>query len=165
MSMRIRPIEPRDLAPLTAIYNYYIAETAITFDTEPYTEEARRPWLEQFSSEGPYRCFVAESGGASCGWACSGPFRAKAAYHRSVEASVYLSHEQHSRGLGTALYEALFASLADTDVHLALAGITQPNPGSAALHRRFGFEPVGTFHEVGWKFDQYWDVAWLEKTL
>lgn len=165
MSTQIRFIEPGDLAPLTAIYNYYIAETPITFDVESYSEERRRPWLEQFSREGPHRCFVAEVDGVVRGWACSGPFRPKAAYHRSGEVSVYLDPEQHQKGLGTALYETLFESLAESELHLLLAGITQPNAASTALHRRFGFASIGVFREVGWKFDRYWDVEWFEKAL
>jgi phosphinothricin acetyltransferase len=34
-----------------------------------------------------------------------------------------------------------------------------------ALHQRFGFETVGVFHQVGRKFDRYWDVHWFEKQL
>ena len=68
MPTRIRPIEEGDLGELTRIYNHYVAETAITFDIEPYTLETRRPWFETFASTGPYRCFVAEVDGAAAGW-------------------------------------------------------------------------------------------------
>lgn len=165
MTARVRFAEERDLAPLTEIYNHYVRETPITFDVEPYTVDARRPWLEKFSHDGPYRCFVAEENGAVQGYASTGPFRPKAAYDTSVEVSVYLSPARHGRGLGTTLYEKLFTSVADAGLHRALAGITQPNPASRALHERFGFRSIGVFREVGWKFDRYWDVEWLEKEL
>jgi phosphinothricin acetyltransferase len=51
------------------------------------------------------------------------------------------------------------------DIHRIVAGYTMPNPASAALHRKFGFKPVGVFRENGRKFGQYWDVAWLERPL
>ena len=69
------------------------------------------------------------------------------------------------RGLGTALYSALFESLGVEDVHRIVAGISQPNPVSVALHQRFGFRQVGVFSKVGRKFDSYWDVAWFERAL
>jgi L-amino acid N-acyltransferase YncA len=45
------------------------------------------------------------------------------------------------------------------------AGIAQPNPPSVALHRRFGFTPVGMFTDVSRKFGRYRDVTWLERPL
>jgi phosphinothricin acetyltransferase len=165
MGTQIRRVAPTDLSVLTRIYNHYIENTPITFDVEPYTEEGRRPWLEQFSSAGPHQCFVAEVDGSTCGWASTGPFRSKAAYGRSAEVSVYLAPDVLQRGLGTALYEALFEGLAEAGLHRALAGITRPNEASVALHTRFGFTPIGVFREVGWKFGRYWDVEWFEKTL
>ncbi len=68
-------------------------------------------------------------------------------------------------GLGTRLYRTLLDSLVDTDLHLALGGVTLPNPASVALHQRFGFESVGVFREVGWKQGRYWDVEWFQKRL
>jgi phosphinothricin acetyltransferase len=165
MPPRIRPVEDGDLPELTRIYNHYITETAITFDIEPYTVEGRRRWLESFGTGGPHRCLVAEIDGMPVGWASSGQFRRKAAYDSSVETSIYLDPDATGMGLGTRLYDALFALLADTEVHLVLGGLTLPNPASAELHLRFGFESIGVFREVGWKFDRYWDVQWFQKTL
>jgi phosphinothricin acetyltransferase len=28
-----------------------------------------------------------------------------------------------------------------------------------------GFEPVGTFPRIGWKFDAWHDVAWMQRDL
>jgi phosphinothricin acetyltransferase len=154
-----------DVPALTEIYNHYVVETPITFDIEPYTIEGRRPWLEQFSPDGPHRCFVAEHEGIAVGWGASIPFRRKAAYDSSIETSIYLAAEHTGRGLGTRLYEVLLESLKETALHRALAGITLPNAVSIALHERFGFQPIGTYTEVGFKFGRYWDVAWFEKQL
>jgi hypothetical protein len=63
------------------------------------------------------------------------------------------------------LYSALFESLSSEDIHRIVAGISQPNPASVALHLRFGFRQVGVFSSVGRKFDRYWDVAWFERPL
>ena len=40
-----------------------------------------------------------------------------------------------------------------------------PNDASVALHEKFGFERVAWFREVGFKFDQWIDVAYWEKFL
>lgn len=152
-----------DLPALTAIYNHYVRETAITFDLEPYTEEKRRPWLEEFAEKGRYQLFVADRAGMAVGYACTRRFRDKAAYDTTLETSVYLAPGAVGQGLGRALYERLFAALEGVDAHRLMAGITLPNAASVALHERLGFTPVGVMREVGRKFGRYWDVLWMDR--
>jgi phosphinothricin acetyltransferase len=163
----VRPGAEEDLTALTGIYNHYVCETPYTFDTEPFTPEERRPWLAGYSPRGPHRLLVAvePDSGTVLGYATSSRFRPKPAYLSSVECTVYLAPDATGRGVGGRLYEALFSALAEEDVHRAYAAIVPPNEPSERLHRRFGFEPVGLFREVGWKFGAFWDVAWFEKAL
>ena len=164
-SMAIRYAEERDLPRLTEIYNHYIRETPITFDLDPYTVEERLPWFQQFSANGRYRLFVAEEGGLVLGYAGSHQFRTRKAYDTTVEVTVYCAPEATGRGIGTLLYGALFEALRGEDLRSVVAGMTLPNDASKALHERFGFTLSGVMHEVGRKFDRYWDVAWYERTL
>jgi phosphinothricin acetyltransferase len=161
----IRRARPSDLEALTEIYNHYVIHTAVTFDVEPYTPETRRPWLEQFADAGRYQLFVVEEAGAVLGYAGTMRFRPKAAYETSVETTIYLHPDHTGRGLGKRLYARLFEALRGVDAHRALGGITLPNEASVALHKGFGFAPVGTYSEVGRKLGRYWDVLWLEKRL
>ncbi|MEV5611867.1 N-acetyltransferase family protein [Streptomyces sp. NPDC052225] len=168
--VQVRPGVEGDLAALTDLYNHYVRETPITFDTAVFTPEERRPWLLSHPEDGRHRLLVAQEHkegtfGPILGYATSSPFRVKAAYDTSVEVTVYCAPGAGGRGIGTLLYKALFEALADEDVHRAYAGITQPNEASVRLHTRFGFTYVGTYKEVGRKFGSYWDVAWYEKEL
>ncbi|MEV0241325.1 N-acetyltransferase family protein [Streptomyces sp. NPDC050674] len=165
--VQVRPGVEDDLEALTALYNHYVRETAITFDTVIFTPEERRPWLLSHLEDGPHRLMVAREPGAQriLGYATSSPFRPKPAYATSVETSVYVAPDAGRRGVGTLLYAALFEALSGEDLHRAYAGIAQPNEASARLHERFGFRHVGTYREVGRKFGRYWDVAWYEKPL
>jgi len=163
--IRIRPAVRDDLPRLTEIYNYYVLNTPVTFDIEPYTVERRLPWFEQFAAAGRYRLFVAEQSGNVIGCAGTTRFRPKAAYETTVETSIYCSQNAIGRSVGTRLYTALFEAIANEDIRRIVAGYTLPNAGSAALHKRFGFKIVGVFTEVGRKFDRYWDVAWTERPL
>ncbi|MDQ8706803.1 N-acetyltransferase family protein [Streptomyces sp. LHD-70] len=166
-AVQVRPGTEGDLDPLTEIYNHYVRETAITFDTVPFTPEERLPWLRSHPEDGRHRLLVAQqaSGSPILGYATSSAFRPKPAYETSVEVSVYLTPDAAGRGVGALLYTALFDALSTEDVHRAYAGIALPNAPSVHLHERFGFRHVGTYAEVGRKFDRYWDVAWYEKRL
>ena len=160
----IRAAESDDLSQLVDIYNHYVNETHVTFDTEPFQVAARIPWFAQFSDTGPYQLLVAEADGAVVGYAGSTNFKPRAAYNTSVETSVYLHPDAMGQGTGRVLYDALLdAMTAEPSVHRAYGGVALPNPASAKLHEQMGFVKVGSYHEVGFKFDKYWDVDWYEK--
>ena len=162
---RIRAAISQDLPRLTEIYNHYVIHTPITFDLEPFTVADRAAWFNQFSQTGRYRLLVAEQKNIVIGYAGTTRFRAKAAYDTSVEATIYCASEAVGQGIGHALLTALFQAIAQEDIHRIVGGYTMPNAGSASLLEKFGFHPAGVFHEVGRKFDRYWDVAFAERRL
>lgn len=162
----VRDAVAADVLRLTEIYNYYIVNTAITFDIEPFTVEQRMEWFSHYGLSGPYRLLVAEQDGLVLGSAWSSPYRPKRAYETTVETSVYCAPEATGQGLGRLLYGALFEALAgEKQLHRAIGAITEPNEASVALHERFGFQRIAVFTEIGRKFDRYWDVAFFEKEL
>jgi len=162
----IRHAADGDLDPLVRIYNHYIENTAVTFDTTPFSVTERIAWFTSFSDEGPHRLLVAESGDEMRGFASSSPFKRRPAYSTSVETSIYLDPDALGSGVGTALFGGLIEALkADERLHRAYGGIALPNDASIALHEKFGYELAGTYREVGYKFDKFWDVAWYEKDL
>jgi phosphinothricin acetyltransferase len=162
----IRPAKRSDLCGLVAVYNHYVRTSHISFDTDEYDEAERLPWFESFSERGPHRLFISEISGQLAGYASSQEFRLKPAYAQSVETTIYLDPAFIGKGVGFLLYESLLEALKLEDsVHRAYAGIALPNPRSIKLHEQLGFMPLGTFHEVGFKFGQYWDVSWYERNL
>jgi len=163
IEMRIRTAELGDLARITEIYNYYILNTAVTFDVEVYTVERREAWLAQFGATGRHRLVVAEENGVVIGYAATTRFRPKAAYETTVETSIYCAPEAVGKSIGKRLYAELFEMLSREDIHRYVAGYVLPNAASEALHRRFGFKVVGVFSENGRKFGRYWDVCWVER--
>jgi phosphinothricin acetyltransferase len=166
MRATVRSAALRDLPELTAIYNHYVVNTAITFDLQPYEPEQRRAWFDDHSVAGRHRLLVAvDEDDDLLGYATTSRWRPKAAYDTTVESSVYCRADAVGRGIGRTLYTALFAAISAEDVHRIVAGISQPNAASVALHQRLGFRPVGVFTNVGRKFGNYWDVAWFERPL
>jgi phosphinothricin acetyltransferase len=154
-----------DLPRLTAIYNHYVEHTAITFDFDSVKVDDRRIWFGQFAQHGPHRLLVAADEGGVLGYAGTHQFRVKRAYDTTVESTIYCAPEAVGRGIGSALYRALFEAIAGEDLRMAIAGITLPNEASVALHEWFGFERVGVMTAVGRKFGRYWDVAWYQRRL
>lgn len=156
----IRAAAEDDLRAIARIYAHYVRESPITFDLEVPGDEV---WRERLAS--PYPWLVSEQDGVVVGYASGGPFRPKAAYRHTVETTIYLDPAATGRGVGGPLYAALLEEVAAGDFHVAIGGVTVPNPASVALHERSAFELVGVFREVGWKFEAWHDVAFYRRAL
>jgi phosphinothricin acetyltransferase len=154
----------KDLPAIVGILNYTAANSIAHFDTRPVSVAERRDWFGQFYAAGPYRLLVARRGDQVLGYACSQRYRDHEAFRETVEVSIALDVSSRGQGVGTALYGALFDSLAlEPSVHVALAGIALPNDASVALHRKFGFTEVGTFREYAIKNGQYISSVWVQR--
>jgi phosphinothricin acetyltransferase len=162
--LEIRDVTAADAAAVAAIYDHYVLETVVTFEESavpPFVmteriaavQEAGRPWL------------VAVEGDALVGYASASTWNPRSAYRHTVEVTAYLAPDATGRGVGSALYESLFARLTARDVHAAIAVIALPNPASVALHERFGLRPAGVFREVGRKFGRWVDVGFWQGLL
>lgn len=162
--LTLRQAQEADLPRLIEIYNHYVQHSHCTFDTDVFDLTSRQPWWQQFDGK-RHQCWVADNQGTLAGYACTGQFKTKPAYGTSVEISVYVADEHAGSGVGRALYQALLPALSDHGVHRAYAGIALPNEASIRLHEKFGFKQAAHFHEVGYKFDRFWDVIWMECAL
>lgn len=161
--MPVRDATTDDAAACAAIYAPYVTDTAISFEYEPPSPEQMAERIEASSST--HAWLVLEDEGRIVGYAYGTPFRTRTAYRFSCEVSVYVEMGRRRTGAGKALYGALLPCLAGRGFHLALAGMTMPNDASVGLHRAMGFEPVGTYREVGFKHDAWHDVAWVQRRL
>jgi phosphinothricin acetyltransferase len=160
---RVRDATTADAAACAVLYAPYVTDTVVTFETEPPTAEQMAERIA--AAQRRHAWLVLEDDGAVVGYAYGGPYKERAAYRWSCEVSVYLEPGRRRTGGGRALYEALFARLAERGFRTAVAGMTLPNPASEGLHRALGFEKVGVYRRIGWKHGAWHDVAWVQRTL
>jgi phosphinothricin acetyltransferase len=152
-----------DAAAIAAIYAHYVRDTAVSFEVEPPAAAEIAQRMGQVLAGHPW--LVAEISGRVVGYAYGCEHRARRAYRWSVDVAVYLSAEVHRQGIGRRLYRALFALLRAQAYVNAYAGIVLPNDASLALHQSMGFEPVGTYRDVGFKAGRWRDVGWWSLLL
>ncbi len=179
-SFTVRPVRADDASAIAAIYNTYVLDTVATFEVVPIDadEMGRRiakvlalglPWLV---AEDDALAADAGAGFAVLGFAYAAPFRDRAAYDHTLETTVYVHFGARGRGLGTALYAALFAALEDltpeqsthAPIHALLGVLALPNKASVALHERFGMTKVAHLPAVGHKFGRWVDVGYWQLT-
>ncbi|MGQ2990035.1 MAG: GNAT family N-acetyltransferase [Brevundimonas sp.] len=161
----IRDATAGDMAAIAAIYAQDVTGGTGTFELDPpdVGEMIRRhatitalglPWL------------VAEGGGGVAAYAYAGPFRTRPAYRYTVEDSIYVDAAHQGKGLGRALLVELIARCEALGLRQMLGVIgDSANAGSVALHAACGFEMVGTMTSVGWKFDEWRDVVFMQRAL
>jgi len=160
----IRDAAPGDAAAIAAIYNLHVRGTLVTFEMAEVGEEEMAARIFDVQSRGlPWLVHV--EGDAVLGYACAGPWKARAAYARTVESSIYLHEAARGRGIGKSLYLTLIEQLKIAGIHVVIGGVSLPNPASIALHEQLGFDYIGTFAEVGWKFERWVDVGYWQLRL
>jgi L-amino acid N-acyltransferase YncA len=162
-SVQLRLATEGDLEAIRAIYNHYVATSTCTYALEPETAEERRAWFAALSPRHPVT--VAEQGGAVRAWAALSPWKARAGYAHSVEASVYVHHEHHRKGLGRALLADLIDRARAIGHHALIGGASAEQRASIELQKALGFVPVAHFREVGHKFGQWLDVIYTQLLL
>ncbi|MGI6549102.1 MAG: GNAT family N-acetyltransferase [Syntrophomonadales bacterium] len=158
--LHIRDAIISDLPAILNIYNYAIKNLAASFDIEEKTLEEREVWFREH--QGQYPLLVAELDGKVAGYCCLSKFRDKAAYSRCSELSIYIEPGHWGQGIGTALMQELLLRAKKLGYHTVVAGITSDNEVSIRLHKKFGFEFVGCFREVGYKFGKWQDVHFFQ---
>lgn len=159
----IRPATEADLPAISAIYNHYVLTSTCTYQLESESPEERRQWFAEHDEKHP--AVVAEEDGEVVGWGALSEFRTRCGYRFTVEASVYVRHDRHRRGVGRAILTDLIARARKLGYHVLIGGASGDQPGSLALQESLGFKRVAHFREIGWKFDRWLDVVFMQLML
>jgi len=161
--LKIRPVTLEDAPELVRIYAPYVEKTAITFEYQVPTIEEFEGRIEKTLQRFPY--LVAEVDGQVLAYAYASTYYDRSAYDWAVEVSVYVDQDHRGQGLGSRLYEALEMELEARGYLRFLACIALPNPASIALHEKRGYVKVAHFPKIGYKFDLWHDIVWMQKTI
>ena len=163
--MLVRTALPHDLAVITGIYDHAVRHGTASFELEPPDEKEMTRRFRTLR-DGGYPYLVAEIEGEIAGYAYAGPYRARPAYHWTVEDSIYVAPRSHRRGVGRALIEQLITEAEAAGFRQMIAVIgDSANAGSIELHRGAGFHMVGTFDNVGFKFGRWLDSVLMQRPL
>jgi L-amino acid N-acyltransferase YncA len=161
----VRDARDTDLAAIQAIYAHHVLHGLATFEEVPPSADELAARRAAVVARGlPY--LVAETGGEVVGYSYATAYRPRPAYRFAIEDSVYVADGLGGRGIGAALLAALIARCDAGPWRQMIAIIGDSgNTGSIALHRRLGFERVGTLRSVGWKLGRWVDTVLMQRAL
>ena len=163
--MNVRIATASDLLPIQAIYAYHVLHGTGSFETVP-------PSLEELgvrfrvSREAGFNWIVVENKKRILGYGYYAPFRARSAYARTVEDSVYVRDDVRGQGVGKMLVDSLVGAAKKSGFSqmLSLIGDSE-NTASIGVHTSLGFQHSGTMRKVGYKFGRWLDVVIMQKQL
>lgn len=166
----IKDVTEADAEELLDIYEYYVLNTAVSFEiTTPSVDEFKER-IRTISASYPY--IVAVKEGRIEGYAYAHSFVGREAYSHSCEMTIYLRKESQGRGLGRMLYEALEERLKDMGIINLYACIGVPDQedeyltfNSRDFHEHLGYKTVGMFRNCGRKFGRWYSMIWMEKII
>lgn len=162
-NLLIRLAAEADLVAINDMYNHYVLRSTCTYQEEPDPIEKRWDW---FARHGPrHPATVAELDGQVVGWGSLSPLHSRSAYRFAVEDSVYVHHDHHRRGIGAMILEDLIARARQVGHRTIIGSIDASQTASIALHARFGFTQAGHFKQVGFKFQRWLDVVYMQLLL
>lgn len=159
----IRKVEIADAKAIVDIYNYYVENTAVSFETEALTVNEMAERIKEISSQFPY--FVYEKDGKILGYCYAHQWKERAAYSKTLETTIYIDKDVRHQGLGRIMVKLLIDLCRNEGYRALIACITQGNEASIKMHESLGFKQVSEFKEVGFKFDTWLDVVDLELLL
>ena len=152
-----------DARQIADIYNKYVLETTVSFETEPITVIQMRERIERIVAKYPY--LVYEEKGKVIGYAYVHLWKERVAYSHTVETTIYLAPDCVQRGVGSALMSRLISECRNRHYRMLIACVTGENHRSLAFHQRLGFNVASHFHNVGNKFGRWLDVIDLEMDI
>ncbi|MBD0353003.1 MAG: N-acetyltransferase family protein [Flavisolibacter sp.] len=162
--MKIRAAIKEDLPIILDIMNDAILHTTAIYDYHPRTPEFIDNWFLKKGEEG-MPVLVCEYEEQAIGFGSYSQFRTREAYKFSVEHSIYIHKDFRGQGMGSQLMEALIESAKSQQFHTLIAGIDAENKGSIHFHEKFRFKEVAHFHEVGFKFNRWLDLIFMQLFL
>ena len=161
--LKIRLAREEDCGAIDEIYNHYVARSTCTYQYAPNQVPERLAWLRAHGEKHPVT--VAEIDGQIVGWGSLSKFREREGYQFTVENTVYIRPDRHRQGIGRAILADLIDRARGLGHRTIIAGISADQAPSIALHEAFGFREVARLREVGFKFDQWLDVVFLQLML
>lgn len=161
--LKFERIEDRHLPDILDIYNYYILNSTATFSIEPITPEEMKKIV--YSGHERFLSYAVLDEGVIVGYVLLARYKAREAYDRTAEVTIYLRHDCIGKGYGKKALHFIEKIADDLEFRALLAVICAENEDSVQLFAKHGYFKCADFKQVGEKFGRILDVVIYEKLL
>jgi len=162
---RVRPATAQDITAIAQIYAWHVLHGIATFEEVVPDREQMLERFVHITTQG-YPYIVAEKDGEIIGYAYASSFRPRVAYRYTVENAIYLRHDLGRMGAGSRLLAELIRLCEAGPWRQMIAVIgNSANAASIGVHRKAGFEMIGTLPATGFKHGQWVDTVLMQRAL
>lgn len=155
--MTIREATRSDGTAVAEIFNHYVLNTAVTFETEPLAPRQMAERISMVQNDG-YPFYVLEHEERILGFCYLHHWNYRKGFRSTAEMVLYVRNDELHKGYATQLLEHLTANVSQFNLHMILATVTMPCDKSTGILSKFNFSKVGELREIGCKFGEFRNV-------
>lgn len=157
----LREARFEDVPSIREIFNHAIIHTTAVYSYEPYSVEEIEDWFNKKLSQ-KFPVYVSTLNDKVTGFVTYGKFRERPAYKYCAEHSIYVHHDYRRQGIARLLMDKIIDVAQLNELHSLIGGIDASNQISIDFHSEFGFEKAGLIKEVGYKFNKWLDLQFMQ---
>src|SRR5665647_774129 len=156
----VRKVRESDRDGIIAIFNHYAATSYAAYPEIPVNDR-----FFEFLREGTLVFYVLEKTSHIVGFGLLKPVLPFPPFMRTGMLTYFLMPEFTGHGLGNMLLDRLTSDALKMGMTSLVANMASKNIPSIHFHVRNGFTEVGRLQNAGMKFDEQFDIVWMQKML
>lgn len=160
MTYKIRQVEDIDMSYVMAIYNHYVKKYYAAYSDK----ELGMDFFEKLRRES-ISFYVLEIEQQLVGFCVLRNYLPYDNFKHSGLITYFILPEYTNRGYGTLFFKKLVEDAKVNEIQTLIVHISSLNNQSIRFHKKHGFLSCGRLKKVGKKFNQYFDIVWMQKDL
>ena len=163
MNTQFKTLEEKDLTEVKKIYDWYIANTTVTFHIKSVSTEELKEFI--YINHLIYRSYLVFCDDNIAGYCYLTCYKKREAFDRTAEIAIYLKPEYCNNGIGKIAFCYLENEARKSGLKNIIGNISGDNSESIALFEKSGYTKCAHFKNVGEKFNSLLDVVSFQKEI
>ncbi|MFW9939331.1 MAG: GNAT family N-acetyltransferase [Candidatus Thorarchaeota archaeon] len=157
---RIRNIKDSDLNDVLSIFNYYVKNGFAA-----YPEKEVDITFFRNIKQNTHFFYVLELKARIIGFAFLKNYLPYENFKHIGQITYFLNHKYTNKGFGTLILNKLIKDAKEHGIFILLANLSSLNQQSLKFHENHGFVECGRFKNIAKKFNQDFDIIWMQRNL
>ena len=156
----IKNVKDSDLEIILQIFNYYVKNGFAAYPEEDVS-------IEFFNKikQSAILFYILEIKNNIRGFAFLRNYLPYHNFQHTAILSYFILPDYTDKGYGTILLNKLLDDAREKGINDFIVNLSSLNKKSLTFHKKHGFKECGRFKKISQKFNKYFDIVWMRKTL